>query len=152
MHVVTKVLTAGAFAVAAAGFAAGALAQQKPEDTLKMRQGLMLAVKANFAPFGAFAAGKAPLPAEPEAKAENLAALARISPIAWAKGTENVPNSETKPAAFTSADFAKGWGALGEAAGALAVAARSGDAEAIKVATGGVGKTCKGCHDDFKAD
>jgi cytochrome c556 len=28
----------------------------------------------------------------------------------------------------------------------------SGDVKAIKSAIGGVGKTCGGCHDDFKKD
>jgi cytochrome c556 len=34
----------------------------------------------------------------------------------------------------------------------LQKAALSGDESLIKKAIGGVGKTCGGCHDDFKAE
>ena len=41
---------------------------------------------------------------------------------------------------------------LTKASSALIVAAQSKDEKAIKKAIGGVGKTCGGCHDDFKKD
>jgi len=40
---------------------------------------------------------------------------------------------------------------LTQAVGKLAAAAKSGDEGAMKAAAGGVGKACKGCHDDFRA-
>ena len=152
MRFMTKALTAALFAVAVAGLAGQASAQQKPEDALKMRQGLFEALKTNFGPFGAFAKGVAPLPADAVQRAENMAALAKILPMAFAKGTEKLPHSETKAEAFTSADFMKGFGMLGEASAKLQAAAASGDEGAIKAAIGGVGKTCKGCHDNFRQE
>ncbi len=146
-----KILAGAAVALAVGLTAVGASAQQqKPEDVLKMRQGLMQAVKVQFGAIGAFAQGKGDLPTDAAQRAENLVALARISPIAWSKGGENIKGSETKAAAFTSADFTKGWENMAEEAAKLAEAAKGGNADAIKAAAAGLGKTCKGCHENFK--
>ncbi|MGE4281726.1 MAG: cytochrome c [Magnetospirillum sp.] len=152
MRFISKAAAAAVFAVAVAGIAGQAAAQQKPEEALEMRQGLFQAVKMNFGPIGAFAQGKAPLPADAAAKAENVAALARILPMSFAKGTEALPGANTKPEAFTSAEFQKGFGALEAAATQLAAAAKAGDEAAIKAGVGAVGKTCKGCHDNFRKE
>lgn len=136
-----------------AGFAGAATAQQlKPEDTLKLRQGLMMATKVQFGALGAYAQGKGDLPADALARAENLVALAKMSPAGWGKGTEGIKGSETKPEAFTSPDFAKGMDMFTAEAIKLVDAAKSGNADAIKAQAGAVGKTCKGCHDNFKKD
>ncbi|CAA7612836.1 cytochrome c [Magnetospirillum sp. UT-4] len=148
----TTLALACALACSTAFAAADAAAQQKPEETLKMRQGLFQAVKTQFGPVGAFAQGKGDLPADAAMRAENLAALARILPSAFGKGSEALPGSNTKPEAFTSPDFAKGVEMLGTRATALAAAAKSGNADAIKAAAGEVGKTCKGCHDNFRKE
>lgn len=42
--------------------------------------------------------------------------------------------------------------ALNESSAILMAAAKTGNESAIKKAIGGVGKTCGGCHDDFKKD
>ncbi len=151
MRFISKALIAAA-GIATLALAVPASAQQKPDEALKMRQGLFQAVKMNFGPIGACAQGKGALPADAAAKAENVAALARILPMAFAKGTEALPGSDTKPEAFTSADFAKGFGMMEEAATKLAAAAKAGDEAAIKAAVGDVGKTCKGCHDNFRKE
>lgn len=145
-------LAAGlAFAVGAAS-ATGALAQLKPEETLKMRQGLMQAVKMQAGPMLGFAQGKNDLPGDAATRAEHLVALAKLAPSAWAKGSENIPGNNTKAPAYGSEKFAKGWEMLAEASLKLAEVARAGDPAIIKAAAGEVGKTCKGCHDDFKAE
>jgi cytochrome c556 len=125
-------------------------AEVKPEEQLKMRQGLMESVKFQFGPLGAFAQDKGPLPADAADRAANLVALAKIAPSAWIKGTEALKDAKTKPEAFTSPKFLDGFKTLGTAAGALSAAVASGDAAAVKTAAGGVGKACKGCHDDFR--
>lgn len=149
MRFTAKILAVSAVAILAA---TAANAQLKPEESLKMRQGMMQAVKFNFGPLGAFAQGKGDLPADAAARAENLSALARMAPAAWRKGTEDLKGAETKAAAFTSADFGKGWEMMAAAADKVAAAAKANDAAAIKAAAGEVGKTCKGCHDNFKND
>lgn len=149
---IKTVLAAGIAAAALVGVTTAAVAQQKPEEALKMRQGLMQAVKLQAGPMLGFAQGKNELPADAAARAENLAMLAKLAPIGWAKGSEALEGANTKAAAFTDARFQDGWKAFSGAAAKLADAARSGDAEAIKAQAGALGKTCKGCHDDFKKD
>ncbi|MGE5505796.1 MAG: c-type cytochrome [Actinomycetota bacterium] len=145
---------AALIATAVAGSAVAAEGQApKPEELLKMRQGLFQAFKSQFGPLGAFAQGKADLPADASAKAANLAMLAKLGPIGFAKGTESLPESNTKTDAFTkTAAFNEAWGHFAEASAKLADAAKAGNADAIKAAAGGVGKTCKACHDDFRRE
>jgi cytochrome c556 len=152
MPISTKLIAAAIAITMGVGLASTASAQQKPDEALKMRQGLMQAVRMNFGPIGAFAQGKGDLPADTAAKAEHLAALAKMAPMAWGKGSDTLPGANTKPDAFTSADFAKGWVMMGEAAAKLQMAAAAGGADGIKTAAGEVGKTCKGCHDNFRKE
>jgi cytochrome c556 len=46
--------------------------------------------------------------------------------------------------------FEGGMNMFAEKADALAAAAKTGDMDQIRPAFGEVGKTCKGCHDNFK--
>lgn len=146
----STMLAAAAFAVAL-GAAAPALANgAKPEEVLKMRQGLWQAVKANFGPLVAIAKGEAQPGAQTAQQAENLAALAKIVPMSFGPGSENIPNARTKPEAFTSADFAKGAQMFQAETAKLADAAKAGSLDGIKAQAGAVGKTCKTCHDSFR--
>ena len=51
-----------------------------------------------------------------------------------------------------SEQYAKAADKLTLASNKLIAAAKSNDEGAIKKAIGGVGKTCGGCHDNFKKD
>ncbi len=147
MHL-PKLAIVAACLIATPAFADGL----KPEEQLKMRQGLWQAVKMNFGPLAAIAKGEAQPGANTAAQGENLAALAKIVPTTFGPGSENLPNARTKPQAFTSADFASGAKMFAEASAKLAEAAKSGDAGAIKAEVGAVGKLCKNCHDDFRME
>ena len=148
--IVTCIMAAGVFAAALP-----ATAQQatKPEDLLKLRQGLMQAMKSQWVPIAGFAAGKAPLPADAAERAANMVLVAKLAPIGWAKGTEALPESNTKPEAFgaKSAQFADGWKSLAAEAAKLADAANAGP-DALKAQAANVGKLCKGCHEELKKD
>lgn len=154
MRFCSKTLAAGLAAAALIGSAADALAQQKPEETLKMRQGLMQAVKLQAGAMLGFAQGKNELPADAAARADNLVMLARLAPLGWGKGSEALPDAKTKPAAFgeQAAQFQDGWKAFAGEMAKLADATKGGNADAIKAQAGAVGKLCKGCHDEFKKD
>lgn len=152
MRFAKTIVTAGLAACAICGIALSAYAQLKPDEVLEVRKGLMLAVKMQAGPLLGYAQGKADLPADAAARAESLAALAKLSPMGWMKGGENIKDSETKPEAFTSPKFQEGWTAFTTETAKLAEVAKAGDASAIKAQAGAVGKTCKGCHDDFKKD
>lgn len=141
----------GAMALLAAA-SAPASAQMKPEDSLKMRQGLMQALKSQAGPILGFAQGKNDLPADAAQRAERAAIVAGLAMIGWAKGTEAIEGAKTKDEAFQGTKFADGWAAAAKAAQALAAAAKGGNADAIKAAGGDLGKACKGCHEEFKKD
>ncbi|WP_161539745.1 cytochrome c [Paramagnetospirillum kuznetsovii] len=149
-----KTVLASFVAVAIGAAALPAIAQQsKPEDLLKLRQGLMQAVKSQWVPIAAFAAGKADLPPNAADLAANLAMLVKVAPIGWAKGTESLPHSDTKAEAFgaKSGQFADGWKALAVETAKLADAAKVGP-DALKAQAANVGKLCKGCHEELKKD
>lgn len=61
--------------------------------------------------------------------------------------TEALPAIWEKPE-----EFGEKAQALVEAAAEMASLAESGDAAAVAAAVGTVGKTCKGCHDNFRVD
>ena len=145
-HVIATVLATSTL-MAGMAWAAG----PKPEDLRESRHGLLQTVRIQFGPLVAFAKGEGPLPADAAARAETIAALAKILPVAWATGTEDLPKTSTKPEAFTQKDkFLDGFKALNVEATKLAEAANGGNADAIKAQVAAVGKVCKGCHEDFK--
>lgn len=143
-HFIAASLTATTL-IAGVAFAAAA---PKPEDFLESRHGLLQTVRIQFGPLGAFAQG-GDLPADALARAETIAALAKILPVAW--GKEDIPKSSTKPEAFAQKDkFNDGFKLLNSEATKLADAIKANNTDAIKAAVGAVGKACKSCHDDFK--
>ncbi len=150
MSLFLKPWIAATLAVAFFASASPAVAQQKPEELLKMRQGLMQSIKMQAGPLLGYAQDKNPLPADVAVRAAHLVSLARLSPTAWAKGSESLPDAKTKPEAFTSPDFMKGWDAMQVEASKLALL--KADSPDLKAQIGALGKTCKGCHDSFKKD
>lgn len=127
-------------------------AQAKPEDLLKMRQGVWQSVKYQFGPMGAFLKGEGPYVEDTVVRSANLAALAKIVPQLFAPGSENLPNSKAKPEAFVKAEFKVGMDAFAMETAKLADVAKGTDQNAVKAQLAAVAKTCKGCHDNFKAD
>lgn len=136
-------------------FSGSALAQAKPEDAVKYRQAVMTVVKNNFGPIAGVAKGEIPFKAEiVAAKATNLVAISKMSLEGYDnKATAEVKTSKAKPEVWSKwADFEAGMKKFMAEAEKLEVAAKSGNLDAIKAQTGEVGKTCKGCHDNFKAE
>ena len=154
MRLSRTLILGAAIAAITTGMAFAAPGPQKPEDLLRMRQGLLETLRNHFGPWGAFAAGKGDLPADAADRAANMVALGRMLPMAWGKGTEDLKGSDTKPEAFDgkTAQFNEGWIALTSASVKLNDALKAGDANTAKVQIGAIGKTCKGCHDDFRKE
>lgn len=134
--------------------AAGAVhaAEGKPEDLLKARQGMLQAVKLQFLPLVAVAKGDAKLSDDTAERAANLAALAKVLPTTFAKGTENLPHSDAKAEAFTRPEFGQGFQHLAEEAAKIEAAAKANDLDGVKAAVASTQKVCKSCHEVFKAD
>jgi cytochrome c556 len=138
--------------LALAVVSAGAIAQTKPEDAIKLRQSVMKLIGYNFGSIGAMVNDKKPY--NKEEAIRNANRLEILSGHPWeffGAGTDK--GAETKARADIWKDRAKF-----EAAGKkmetevakLAQVARTGDQAALKTQFGAAGQTCKACHDDFK--
>lgn len=132
-----------------------ASAQVKPEDQIRYRQ-------AGYS-FMSWNMGKIKTNLEGSYNKDQVIAAANaIAGIAnsgmgalYAPGTEkDVGDQKTrvKPEFFTDKDgVAKVAIAFNQAANNMAKVAAEGDAGAVKAAFGELGKTCKACHDDYRA-
>ncbi|MDR2260099.1 MAG: cytochrome c [Azoarcus sp.] len=139
----------------ALSLASNASAQVRPEDQIKYRQAAysfaawnMGKIKTNLD--GTFDA------AQVKAAANAIAAVAGSGMSAlYGPGSEKSIGAQktfAKPELFQNgAEVGKLAGDFATAAAALAKAAESGDAATVKTAYGDVGKTCKACHDQFRA-
>ena len=128
-----------------------AFAQQKPEVMVKQRQAAMTLQGKYFGPMAAMAQGKAPYNADIVRR--NSAFLDNLSRMAWDgfdPSTKDV-KSATLPAAYEQqAKFREAASRLENEANRLYQVAQSGSEDAVKAQIGAVGKTCGGCHNDFR--
>ena len=82
---------------------------------------------------------------------EVVAMLNRMQFVAFTDGSD-LGATKSKPTIWTEKDkFAAKVAKSQEDVGKLVVAGRSGNLDQIKTATGAVGQSCKGCHDDYRA-
>jgi len=154
-----KTVIAGALSVLLLGGVVTAQAQVSPEDQIELR-------KAGFS-YMAWNMGKLKAQVieesveydqqQVEAAANTIAAIANSGIGAlFGPGTEkDVGHQRTRvdPALFDNMpDVAKLAGNMGTAANTLAAEAKTGDKDAIRVAFGEVGKTCKACHEKYRMD
>ncbi len=147
--VATFVLTA-----AAVVFAAPAAAQfQKPEDAVKYRQSALTVMANHFGRIGAMVNGRVPFDAK--AAQDSAHVVATLSTLPWAGFTPNTEalKSRAKPEIWKEqAKFKESGDKMVAEAAKLEVATKTGSLDAIKVAFGAVGGSCKTCHDAFRAE
>jgi cytochrome c556 len=145
------IMTAGAVSTAA-------LADGHLEKAVQARQGFMKVVAFNLGPLGAMAKGEMEYDAELAANnAKNIEALAVMNTGAmWPEGSDNAALGEDKTRALPAA-----WAADSKvmekheawAKASAELAATAGDGlDALKAGVGAVGKSCGGCHDDYRAE
>jgi cytochrome c556 len=146
-----RLLLAGmAFALAAGG-AQTAFAQAKPETLVKQRQAAMTLQGKYFGPMAGMAQGKVPYNAD--TVAFNSAMLDALSRMPWDGFTESTKDvkSAALPAIWSEgAKFKEAQETYQNAVQNLVKVSRGGDEAAQKAAIGGVGKTCGGCHQNFR--
>ena len=145
---VTLVATLGALASlpAAAQF-------QKPEDAIKYRQSAMALQGNHLGRVLAMANGRVPFDAK--VAADNIEIIATLNRLQFAGFVDGsaTGNTRAKPEIWTEKDK---WNAAAaksqEEVAKLAAAGKSGNLDQIKAAAGGVGQSCKACHDNFRKD
>jgi cytochrome c556 len=150
--IASTILTSASLIAVTLIAAAPAQAQfAKPEDAVKYRQSAMSLIGTHMGRVGAVVKGDKPY--DKAAVEADTAALEFLSKLPWSAFT---PGSETdksraKPEIWKEQDkFKASYEKMIAEAGKLSAAAKTGDLAAVKAATGGLGKTCKNCHDDFK--
>ena len=147
-----KILTVAALAFGLVA-ASQAHSQGKPEDLVRQRQAGMTMIAKYFAPIGAMVQGKVPYNADVVARnGDYLEVLAKLPWDGFQASTADVLDTKTKPETYKNmAKFNQAADAMQDAMAKLVAAAKSRDEAAVKAAFGGVGKACKGCHDDFRS-
>ena len=127
---------------------------QKPEDAIKYRQSAFTVMANHFGRIGAMAQGKAPFDAQAAAaNATIVATMARLPFTAFGEGTDKGAPTRAKPEVWSQQAKVKELAdKMIAEVGKLDAAAKSGSLDAIKAAAGEVGKSCKACHDDFRAE
>ena len=127
---------------------------QKPEDAIKYRQSAMTLMGAHFGRIAGMASGRVPFDAK--AAADNAAVLSTLVNLpfaAYGPGTDKgAPNRSTPEIWSKAAAFKAKGDELIAGVAKLDAAAKSGSLDNLKAAVGPVGNTCKGCHDDFRAE
>lgn len=132
-----------------------AKSQKHAEKSTQLRQSVFSLLGSNMGPLGGMAKGKLAFDAkriEKNALRINqlslmIADYTRTDTSAFDLKTEALNKIWQQPE-----DFAKRIKNLTEASAHLQKVAATGDEAAIKKAIGGVGKTCGGCHDNFKKE
>jgi len=145
-------LTGFAFALGA-GLSQTAISQVKPEILVKQRQAAMTLQGKYMGPLGAMAQGKAPYNAD--TVAFNSAMLDALSRMPWDGFAPASKDATVKTAALPAiwsepAKFQEAQDNFQKAVQALVAVSRGGDENAQKAAIGAVGKTCGGCHQNFR--
>jgi cytochrome c556 len=146
-----RLLLAGlAFALAAGG-AQTAFAQAKPETLVKQRQAAMTLQGKYFGPMAGMAQGKVPYSADTVAfNSAMLDALSRMPWDGFAESTKDVKSAALPAVWSDGAKFKEAQDNFQNAVQNLVKVSRGGDEAAQKAAIGGVGKTCGGCHQNFR--
>lgn len=141
-------------AAAAVGLALPAAAQfAKPEDAIKYRKSGMFVMATHFGRVAAMANGRVPFDAK--VAAENAEIATTMSRVVYAGFTDGTDKGDTKakPEIWNEMDkFKAGATKMQEEMAKLNAAAKTGNLDAIKAATGETGKACKACHDTYRKE
>jgi len=142
-------------AVAASTFAfAGSHGASKDQlkDAMEYRQSTFKMVGQHFGAMAAMVKGKVDYDADTFAKnAEAVAMLSQLSVNGFTTEGTHKKSRAKKDIWENKADFAEKVKEFQTASATLAEVSKSGDLDKAKAAFGDVGKTCKGCHTDYRS-
>lgn len=127
---------------------------QKPEDAIKYRQSVMTVMANHFGRVAAMANGRVPFDAKVAADNAAIAlTMSRLPFVAFGEGTDKGAPNRARPEIWSdAAKFKAAAEKMQDEMVKADAAAKGGSLDTIKAAVGGVGKTCKACHDDFRAE
>jgi len=134
-----------------AGYSLTAFSQVKPEVLVKQRQAAMTLQGKYFGPMAGMAQGKVPYNAD--TVAFNTAMLDALSRMPWDGFAESTKGEKSAALPAVWSEPAKVKQAIDNfqsAVQALVKVSRGGDEATQKAAIAAVGKTCGGCHQDFR--
>lgn len=117
---------------------------------IKHRQGIMEAIGGHFNASIGTLGGPAEFMPNHKFHAQSIAELAKIAPKVFAPGTGEGKTKAKEEIWANPNEFKEKMDDFVTSANALAVASNSTDMGAYVGAVKNLGKTCKGCHDDFK--
>ena len=138
-----------------AAFAAGAAQAQVPADrSIKYRQSALTIMAAHWGRIVAHSKGERVLtPAQLELSAQVVQDMSMVAYDGFLEGTEQSTGAtKAKPEIWK--EWAKFKGEQTKLQGEtpkLLAAAKSNDPKALQAAIGGVGASCKSCHDAYRA-
>ena len=144
-------LVTSALVVALGATASSAFAQAKPEVLVKQRQAPMTLVGKYFGPLGGMAQGKVPYNAQVVQR--NAGFLDNLSRMPWDGFDASTQSEKSRalPAIWKESDkFKEAASRFENETAKLYQVSRGGDEAAVKAQIGAVGKTCAGCHDNFR--
>ena len=146
-----KLLLAAVTLALGGGYSLTAWSQAKPETLVKQRQAAMTLQGKYWGPLGGMAQGKVPYDAAIVAR--NAGYLEVLSKLPWDgfnASTKDV-KSAALPAVFTdTAKFKEAEERLQNEVAKLVAVSKGGDEAAVKAQLGAVGKSCGGCHENFR--
>ncbi|WP_114418841.1 c-type cytochrome [Marinospirillum perlucidum] len=144
--------------VAAGIFATSALANDlfAPEDAVEYRQALYQVMAAQMSVMGGMAKGELAFDREEfRTRVGNLGKVAPMVPETYFPATSEVEDSRLSSEAWEDMEgFQEKGQAFGQALQQLTQAATAEDFDlaAARSQVGNLGKTCRGCHDDYRED
>lgn len=150
-----KAITVVSTALILALASLGSTAAEEFEKPIKARKAMMQVYAFNLGLLGGMAKGKLPFDSKLANEAANnlLAAATMKNSAMWPQGSDSTAlpgKTRAKAENWTTwPEAGKKHEAFIEAAQAMASNAGSG-VDAIKANIGAVGKSCKGCHEDFR--
>lgn len=125
---------------------------QKPEDAVKYRQSSMFVLANHFGRIGAMVNGRVPYDAAAaNANADIVATVGRLPFAGFVDGTASTSKGGANAKVWSDrSGFDAGAKKMQDEVAKLVSAARTNNLDNLKAAFGEVGKTCKGCHDEYR--
>jgi len=141
--------------IATTSMAQPASSDKHAAKATELRQSVFKLLGSNMGLLGAMAKGKVPIDAKIVEK--NATRINQLSLMIGDYSRTDTSKFDVETQALNKIwqepeHYSKEIDKLTIASAALIIAAQSKDEGAIKKAIGGVGKTCGGCHDDFKKE